>query len=326
MATATETLLKAQPETGGGRDSPPSPRPRPTLGNVLVAQLVYAAAAVHLWLTPEHFEEGLLFGAAFLAIAGFQLWLAWALVLRPGPWVYRAGLWGSAAVVLTWMGTRLIPPPGAGAPEPVDLLGVVATGMEIAAIVALASSLPSVGARPGPWKRRALAAGAGIGFSLLVLFASGAIAPLPPRAQTGELFSLAPWRTGYWRFNGFLMVVGGRWSAVVPWLTVGFVVPAGLLVAWTVSLAQRLPRGDRCSGRRRGVLAAVPACATVPVCCSFPVTAFAGWAAVGTLFRWTPWLMGASLVLLAGNALLLRRRLPAAAPAGEVEGSVGSPT
>lgn len=301
---ATRTLLEVPPERDGGRETPPSGR---SLGDVLVAELVYAAAAIHLWLTPEHFEEGPLFGMAFVGISAFQVWLAWALALRPGPRVYRAGLIGSAAVVITWMGTRLIPPPGAESPEPVDLLGVVATGLEIAAIVALAAALPSIGLRWGAWKRRALAAGAGLGFALLVLFASGAIAPLPPRAQTADLFSFALWRTGYWRFSGILMVVGGRWSVVVPWLTIAFVVPAGLLVAWTVSLAQRLPAGRRCSARRRGVLAAVPACATVPVCCSFPVTAFAGWATVGTLFRWTPWLMGASLVLLAGNALLLRR-------------------
>lgn len=309
--SALVQLTAPSPSEGGSGQRAPAnarpPRAHPSVGNALVGALVAAAASVHLALTPEHFEEGIQFGLFFLAASAFQLWLAWALVRRPGPFVYRAGLWGSAALVATWMATRLIPPPGAEAPEPVDLWGVLATALEIGAIVALASALPAVGPPPGSAKRRLLAVGAGLGFALLVLLASGAITPVPPRGPA-PLLQFGLWRTSYWRFNG-LMLVARQWSAVVPWLTLAFVVPSALLVGWTVSLAMRLPGAERCSARRRGVLAALPACATVPVCCSVPVTAFAGWAAVGTLFRWTPWLMAASLVLVAANAWILRRRV-----------------
>lgn len=115
---------------------------------ILTAALVLGAANVHLFLTPEHFREGLQFGLFFLAAGVFQLWLVFALLLMPGPRVYRVGLWGSGAIAVTWMITRLIPAPGAPEPEPVEIWGVLATALEIAAIVALAASLPSVAPRP----------------------------------------------------------------------------------------------------------------------------------------------------------------------------------
>lgn len=278
------------------------------VGRVVVALLVAGAGSIHVLLTPEHFREGLHFGLFFLGASAFQVWLAWALVFRPGPVVYRAGLWGSTALVATWMGTRVIAPPGADAPEEVDLLGVLATGLEIAAIVALLSTLPAVARRIGTAQRRVLAAAAGLGFAALVLLASGVVTVIPPDRWSGPSYLFRVHSIGEWRFDGLLFVVAGRWSALVPWPMIAFVVPAALLVAWTVSLAVRMPHDDRCSIRRRGVLAALPACATVPVCCGAPLTAFAGWAAAGMLFQVTPWLMGGSLVLLAANALLLRRR------------------
>lgn len=284
-------------------------RPVPSAGNLVVATLVAVAAAVHSILTPEHFEEGVHFGLFFLGASAFQWWVAFALLLRPGAFVYRAGLWGSAALVATWMATRLVPPPGAAAPEPVEFWGVFASSLEIAAIVALASMLPAVGPVPGALKRRTLAAAAGLGFALLVVVASGAVVPIPPGEWSGPSFLFRPFSVGLWRLEGIWLVVAGRWSAIVPWLTIAFVVLGGLLVAWTVSLALRLPQAGRRSARRRGVFAALPGFATVPVCCGAPLAGFAGGVAVGTLFRWTPWLMAASLVLLGGNALLLRRTL-----------------
>lgn len=312
IVLSSTRVAPAVPSAGADGCSPPtgtSGRGPGWVGRTLLALLVAGAGAVHALLTPEHFREGLHFGLFFLGASAFQVWLAGALLLRPRPLVYRAGLWGSGALVATWMATRLIAPPGAESPEPVDTWGVLATGLEIAAVVALASTLPSVGPRPEAARRRLLAAAAGIGFALLVLFASGAVTVIPPGRWTGpaNLFRIYP--VGHWRFDGLWIVVAGRWSALIPWLTVGFVAPAALLVAWTVSLGMRLPQVNRCSARRRGVLAALPACATVPVCCGAPFTAFAGTAAVGTLFQMTPWLMGASLVFLGTNAVLLRERV-----------------
>ncbi len=223
----------------GARDRPF--RRGPTSGQVLLTVLVGGAGTVHLALTPEHFEEGLLFGVFFLAAGAFQLWLATALVRRPGPAVWRVGLWGSGALVATWMVTRLVPPPTASAPEPVELWGVLATGLEIAAVVGLAATLPSVGWRPGRARRHALAAASGTGFGLLLLLASGVVTVLPrPWDGPGYVFRL--YDVGLSRVDGLFIVVAGRWTALIPWLVVGFVLSSALLVAWTVSLALRLPQ------------------------------------------------------------------------------------
>lgn len=302
--------------------APPAISGRAGLGaRALVALLVAGAAAIHTLLTPEHFEEGFYFGVFFTLASVYQWWLALALLSRPGPPVYRAGIWGSAALVATWMGSRLIAPPGAEAPEPVTLEGVVATGLEIAAIVALAAALPSCGPPPGPTRRRLLAAGIGLGFLLLVIVASGTVTPIPPGRWTGPDFLFRVYPLPSWRLTGVWMVALGRWSALIPWLALGFAASGGVLVAWTVALALRLSAGERGAARGRGVLAAVPACATVPVCCGAPLTAFAGGVAVGILFRWTPWLMAASLVLLTANVVLLRRQLRRrpSSPDGPVE-------
>ncbi len=280
-----------------------------TSATLLTVALVLGAANVHLFLTPEHFREGPQFGVFFLAADAFQLWLAFGLLLMPGARVYRIGLWGSAALVATWMITRLIPPPGAPKPEPVELWGVIATALEIAAIVALASSLPSVGPPPSRTARRLIAAAIGAGFAFLVLLSSGVVSVIPPGKWTGPSFLFRNWPLGSWRLNGVWIVLLGRWSAIIPWVTIGFLALGSLLVAQTVSLALRLPAVERCSVRRHGLFAALPGLATVPVCCGAPVAAVAGGVTVGALFRWTPALMGLSLILLSANVFVLGRKV-----------------
>jgi hypothetical protein len=288
------------------RRQPPAMSP---LAVVLTVTLVLGAANVHIFLTPEHFREGLQFGLFFLAADLFQLWLAFALLLMPGPRVYRIGLWGSALIAATWMITRLIPPPGASEPEPVELWGVVATALEIAAIAALASSLPSVGSPPSRSARRIIAVATGVGFASLVLLSSGVVAVIPPGNWTGPSYLFRIYPLPSWRLTGIWIVVAGRWSAIIPWVTIAFVALGSVLVARTVSLALRLPAIERCSVRRHGVFAALPALATVPVCCGAPVAAVAGGVTVGALFRWTPVLMGLSLILLGLNVVVLERRI-----------------
>jgi hypothetical protein len=318
MSELTEGRVGAAP---GGRVPSLRPAPSPTI--LLTAALVLGAAGVHLALTPEHFREGLHFGLFFLATTAFQLWLAAALLLAPGPRVYRAGIWGSALVAATWMATRLVAPPGAPDPERVELWGVVATGLEVAAIVALASTLPSVGPPPSRRTRLAAALGVGAGFGALVLLASGAVTVIPPGRWTGPAYLLRPYPLPSWRLTGVWIVVAGRWSALVPWVTVGFLAAGSVLVGRTVWLALGLPALARAPVRRRGLFAAVPALLTVPVCCGAPVAAVAGGVAVGALFRWTPALMAVSLALLAWNVAVLERWVRAGRarpPGGEVGG------
>jgi hypothetical protein len=109
------------------------------LATILVVGL---AGLIHLSLIREHFEEQFVYGLVFTALAIFQLNLALLLAVRPGPTVYRAGIWGSWLIVLVYVVTRLIPLPGASGPEEVDVPGIAATSLEIAAVVLLAVALP----------------------------------------------------------------------------------------------------------------------------------------------------------------------------------------
>lgn len=74
----------------------------------LVAAALGLAGAIHVALTPEHFEESTLFGIVFVTIAAVQLSLAVALVRRPGPRVRQAALLTTLGLVAVWAGTRLI--------------------------------------------------------------------------------------------------------------------------------------------------------------------------------------------------------------------------
>src|SRR5579875_504335 len=109
------------------------------LATILVVGL---AGLIHLSLIREHFAEQFIYGLVFTVLALFQLTLALLLARRPKPWVYRAGIWGSGTIVLTYVLTRLIPLPGASGPEEVDVPGIAATSLEIAAVVLLAVALP----------------------------------------------------------------------------------------------------------------------------------------------------------------------------------------
>src|SRR5712691_10302902 len=104
--------------------------------------VVGLAGFIHLSLIREHFEEQFVYGLVFTALALFQLTLALLLAVRPGPAVYRVGIWGSGLIVLVYVVTRLIPLPGASAPEEVDALGIAATGLELVAVLLLALALP----------------------------------------------------------------------------------------------------------------------------------------------------------------------------------------
>jgi hypothetical protein len=77
-----------------------------SMATILVVGL---AGLIHLRLVREHFEEQFVYGLVFTALALFQLTLALLLAVRPGPRVYRVGIWGSGLIVLVYVATRLIP-------------------------------------------------------------------------------------------------------------------------------------------------------------------------------------------------------------------------
>ncbi len=280
-------------------------------GAVLLAAAASAGAAVvHAALIAEHFEEGVLFGLAFAIMAAYQLVLAGALVLRPGPLAYRAGIWGSGLIVATYIATRVIPPPTATQPEEITALGVLASSLELATLVLLVTALPDTEGRRWPVPAWASGLAAGMLTAPLWVFVSGALQwTSPVEAAVPSLrwwaspssSALTPALYGY---------VTDRLYLFLPWWALLGAVSLAILVAANVWLATKLRRERRISCRRRrtSLLALLPAAFAAPVCCGVPLAAIFG-LSTATLFAAAPWATAASIGLLGVNLVSLTRRL-----------------
>lgn len=285
-----------------------------------MALLLAVAAAIHLVLTPEHFREHVAYGLFFLGASVVQLALAFALILRPSPLVFRAGILSSLVLIATWLATRAIAPPFSDAAEEVTLMGVLAKALELAALLLLAMGLPAGGgkssARPARLNWTWGVVGGAL-FVLLFLFATGSLAVVDP--DLGAERDL-PWAE----------VTTYGVSLQSPWLTVApthhlllgvsvpvaaFLVLAAALVAANTALVVALARSG--SARRPqtgGVLAVAPAFAAAPTCCGagLPIGFAFGGGTAGTIVAATPWVLLGTIVLLALNVVLLLRRRRAA--------------
>lgn len=281
----------------------------PTLPvRTLTVTLAWTAAAIHLFLTPEHFGERTVYGVFFLAASVFQLVLGWFLLRRPTSRVFAAGALGSLLLIATWIVTRAIAPPLSpeGRPEPVTALGVFATGAELATLVIVASAAPL----PRTTRRGARVWGtaAGITFAALLFLASGAVSYLPNGAT--RFWSLSV----YWGSGpsvGTPLVYGSLaphvWL-VGTWLTLSLIAIAAVLVAANVAAALRWDRGvGRCTARRGRVAALTPALLVVSSCCGTPLALLLGTSAVVFLYQATPWLLLATVGFLAASLAIVRR-------------------
>jgi len=120
------------------RSAPAVARKRPNVPVMLAAACSLGAAAVHLRVCPEHFEEATLYGVFFAVAAGCQAgWavLAWR---RPQQWLVAAAVAGNTAIVALWAVTRTVGIPlGAqrGSVEAIGALDVVATALEVGLVV-----------------------------------------------------------------------------------------------------------------------------------------------------------------------------------------------
>ena len=96
------------------------------------------SSAVHLVLTPAHAEESQLFGL-FFVLSAIVLAFGAAVVLagRPAQGAVLAG-GTSLLLVATYVLFRVVPVPGADAPEAVDVWGVAAVAAELVAVAAAA--------------------------------------------------------------------------------------------------------------------------------------------------------------------------------------------
>lgn len=277
----------------------------------LIAAALALAGAIHLVLIPEHFGESPLFGVTFTGIAAVQLGLAAVFWRGPGRRAHRIALGATLAILAVWAGTRFVEPPTGSGPEEVDAWGVVAAGVELAAVVLLASTIPASSGRP---RRRWLWAAAGaLGFAVIYLIASGSAGTgvdrggplLEVRTFRGEFSLLVP--------GWALLIDGGRAYVTVPWTTLVFLPVACALIATQIRLSLAVPTCEaRLGARRRGVLSLLPALVAAPVCCAAPLLAFLGTGALLTVGTITPWLLIATCALLGvatWRAWLERRRI-----------------
>lgn len=303
------------------------------------AALLLAAAAINLALTSQHFEPRVLYqtvrgdsvvnvtsasptyGIFFLVASIAQLGLAAALLLRPGLFVFRVAVVSSVGVIAAWLVVRATAPPLA--PGPVTFGGVIASAIELAALVLLAVSLP-IGQQASadrPHFAKGWAALFGLTFVPLFLIGSGSLAHVP--------FDLAKDRAVPWfdidTSNGFSFL--SPWISIAfskhlllgtSWAVAAFLAIATVLVSLTAGLTVGLARTGACRPQASGVAAVAPAFLAVQTCCgaALPIGATLGGATILPLVSATPWLLLGSIVLLIANLLFLRRRWRAASVGG----------
>lgn len=266
------------------------------------ALLLFGAALIHLVLTPEHFEERFLYGIFFLAAVGFQVTVGWLLLRRPSPRTCRWAALGNLLLLATWVVTRAVAPPLSpdAAAEAVDLVGVGATGLELAAIVLLAPWL-SPRTQRATWVTWMWASGAALGFAGLLLFASGALSYYPdaPQQLGLDVFDEPGLQLTAPLFYG---LVAPKVWLVASWSTLALGGLATVLVGANVAAMLNPGRGGRPSAGaddRRAVTAAMPVLLAVSSCCGVPLALFLGASGVIFLYRLTPWLLMSTVALLA---------------------------
>src|SRR5215213_5959656 len=109
------------------------------------AALSLLAALIHLWVTPEHFEEWWGYGAFFLMAAASQVLYAPLVLVWPTRLVLLLGIAGNLTIVVLYFLTRTVGiplfGPGAGEVEGVGFIDLCATTSEVGIAVALGAAL-----------------------------------------------------------------------------------------------------------------------------------------------------------------------------------------
>ena len=109
---------------------------------------LYAAAAlsllaglIHLWVTPEHFEEWRGYGTFFLAVASAQGFYSVVLLRWPRQLIFYLGIGGNLAIIVLYIVTRTVGipffGPHAGEVEEVGVVDLCAAMSELALAMAL---------------------------------------------------------------------------------------------------------------------------------------------------------------------------------------------
>ncbi len=286
------------------------PSPRATTSDRVGALLAALAGALHVALLPEHFDESVLYGLVFGAIASFQLILGLALVRHPTMRVREVGRWGSLLIVVIFLGARLVVPPAASEPEPVTPIGVASLFLELAAVVALSVglSLPRGARASFPWQPSLAAGGT---FALVELLASGAIA-----YGTSPLGDVTKgWVIGWFGIQqlggapAIAVLIAEHWFVYLAAVPIALTVAVAALLAIAVGIRIRVSAIERCGVARFGLLGALPAVFAAPPCCAPSLLAALGVVAASVLGVLALPLLGLSAVLLAADVWWLRRLL-----------------
>ena len=116
------------------------------------ALLSVAAAVIHVWVMPEHFEEWWGYGVFFLIAALAQALYAIVILRAPTPTLLRVGIIGNVAIIALWVVTRTIGipvfGPHAGEIEAIGAIDVASKLVELLLIVVLGVMLRSASQRP----------------------------------------------------------------------------------------------------------------------------------------------------------------------------------
>jgi hypothetical protein len=109
------------------------------LGSIrIAAHFSVVAGLIHLAVGPAHFEEAVVYGGFFVAVAFAQVAWAMAVVARHDAWIVYLGIVGNALVIGLWLVTRTIGiplGPEAGQVEAVGALDIVSAVLEVGVIV-----------------------------------------------------------------------------------------------------------------------------------------------------------------------------------------------
>jgi hypothetical protein len=116
------------------------------------ALLSVAAAVIHVWVMPEHFEEWWGYGLFFLIAAIAQALYAIVILRAPTPTLLRVGIIGNVAIIALWVVTRTIGipvfGPHAGEIEAIGAIDVASKVVEVLLIVVLGVILRSASQHP----------------------------------------------------------------------------------------------------------------------------------------------------------------------------------
>jgi hypothetical protein len=270
----------------------------------VAAAFAWMTAATLFLLAPRHLDESLGFGSLALAVALFLAVVAWTLLYH---WVVaakRAAGIGALTLLVSWIVVRALAPPGGGtaSPAPLSLTDVLSRGAEVGTLIMLAGLASAAPLPPGRSRRARWGWGGSAALVFAVVFLL---------ASTG--FRIVPWSTKnlpYFNnvYDGFSLsspfIIGmplpHLW-VVGAWSTFALTGVAAILVGANVAAAMRGRTPDSACGKRPGFLATAPAIFAVSACCGTPTVLFLGSAAAAAFGRVTPWLLTATVLLLALN-------------------------